>query len=60
MPFTNVFKMAQYVLGAIFGSFSLLIRRSWYFNLKELIAFYISSVRGFIHVYVNVYVYVCI
>ena len=28
LPFTNVFKMAQYVFGAVFGSFSLLARRS--------------------------------
>ena len=47
MPFTNVFKIAQYVLGAVFGSLSLLARRSWYFNLEELIAFDISSVRAF-------------
>ena len=46
-PFTNVFNIAQYVLGAVFGSLSLLARRSWYFNLEELIAFDISSVRAF-------------
>ena len=46
MPFTNVFKIAQYVLGAVFGSLSLLARRSWYFSL-ELIALDISSARAF-------------
>ena len=30
LPFTNVFKMALYVFGAVFGSFSLLARRSWF------------------------------
>ena len=47
LPFTIFFKMAQYVLGAVFGSLRLLARRSWYFNLEELIALDISSVRAF-------------
>ena len=38
LPFANVFKMAQYVLGTDFGSLSLLVRSSWYFSLEELIA----------------------
>ena len=42
-----IFKMAQYVFGAVFGSLSLLARRSWYFNLEEVKAFDISSVRAF-------------
>ena len=37
LPFTNVFKMVQYVLGVVFRSLSLLARRSWYFSLEELI-----------------------
>ena len=41
----NVFKMAQYVFGAAFGSFSLLASRSWYFNLEELKVFDIFNVR---------------
>ena len=47
LPFTNVLKMAQDVFGAVFRLFSLLARRSWYFNLEELIAFDIYSVRAF-------------
>ena len=47
LPFTNVFKMAQNVFGAAFGSFSLLARHSRYFSLGELIAFDISIARGF-------------
>ena len=38
LPFANVFKMAQYVLGTVFGSLSLLVMSSWYFSLEELIA----------------------
>ena len=38
LPFANVFKMAQYSLGTVFGSLSLLARSSWYFSLEELIA----------------------
>ena len=47
LSFTIVFKMAKYVFGNVFGSFSLLVRRSWYFNLEELVAFDISSARAF-------------
>ena len=47
LPFTNVLKMVQYVFEDVFGSLSLLARRSWYFDLEELIAFNISSVRAF-------------
>ena len=43
----KIFKMAQYALRAVFGSLSLLARRSCYFNLEELIAFDVSSVIAF-------------
>ena len=41
------FQDDQYVFGAVFGSFRLLVIRSSYFNLEELVAFDISSVRAF-------------
>ena len=40
-------KKSLHVLGAVFGSFSLLARCSWYFSLEELIVFDISNVRAF-------------
>ena len=41
------FQDDQYVFGAVFGLFRLLVIRSSYFNLEELVAFDISSVRAF-------------
>ena len=46
LPFTNVFKIF-YVLEAVMGSLTLFGRRSWYFNLEELVAFDISSPKAF-------------
>ena len=47
LPFTNIFNIVQYVLGAILGSLNLFARRLWCFDLEEPIAFHLSSIRAY-------------
>lgn len=47
LQFGNVFKIVQYTSGAVLGSLGLFTRRLWHFNLKELLAFDISSIGAF-------------